>query len=60
VESSQIAQAVPQMDKAIGRLMDGLHRLQLDNLANVIVVSDHGMTDLSTDGLEHKSRYRFE
>jgi len=49
VDSPQVAQAVAQVDEAIGRLMDGLHRLQLDNLANVVIVSDHGMTDLSTN-----------
>ena len=49
VESSQVAEAVPQLDEAVGRLMDGLHRLQLDRIANVIIVSDHGMTDLSTN-----------
>jgi predicted AlkP superfamily pyrophosphatase or phosphodiesterase len=49
VESSQVEQAVSQLDEAIGRLMDGLHRLQLDNIASVIIVSDHGMTDLSTN-----------
>jgi predicted AlkP superfamily pyrophosphatase or phosphodiesterase len=49
VESAQVAKAVPQMDEAVGRLMDGLHRLQLDRVANVIIVSDHGMTDLNTN-----------
>jgi predicted AlkP superfamily pyrophosphatase or phosphodiesterase len=49
VESPQVAQAVPQMDEAVGRLMDGIHRLQLEKIVNVIIVSDHGMTDLSTN-----------
>ncbi|HTR41064.1 MAG TPA: ectonucleotide pyrophosphatase/phosphodiesterase [Pseudomonadales bacterium] len=57
VESSQVAQAVPKMDQAMGRLMDGLHRLQLDDIANVIIVSDHGMTDLSKDRLILLSDY---
>ncbi len=57
VESSQVAQAVPQLDEAVGRLMDGLHRLQLDEIANVIIVSDHGMTDLSTNRLIVLSDY---
>jgi predicted AlkP superfamily pyrophosphatase or phosphodiesterase len=49
VESPQVARAVSQVDEAIGRLTSGLHRLQLDSMANVIIVSDHGMTDLSTN-----------
>jgi predicted AlkP superfamily pyrophosphatase or phosphodiesterase len=57
VESSQVAQAVPEMDQAVGRLMDGLHRLQLDNAADVIIVSDHGMTDLSTNRVIALSDY---
>jgi predicted AlkP superfamily pyrophosphatase or phosphodiesterase len=57
VESSQVAQAVSQLDEAMGRLTDGLHRLQLDNIANVIIVSDHGMTDLSTNRVIALSDY---
>jgi predicted AlkP superfamily pyrophosphatase or phosphodiesterase len=57
VESAQVAQAVPEMDEAVGRLMDGLHRLQLDDIANVIIVSDHGMTDLSTNRVVVLSDY---
>ncbi len=49
VDSQQVAQAVSQVDTAIGRLIDGLHRLQLDSVANVIIVSDHGMAGLSTN-----------
>jgi predicted AlkP superfamily pyrophosphatase or phosphodiesterase len=49
VESPQVLQSVSQVDQAIGRLMDGLHRLQLDTVANLVVVSDHGMTELSTN-----------
>jgi predicted AlkP superfamily pyrophosphatase or phosphodiesterase len=57
VESPQVAQAVAQVDKAIDRLMIGLHRLQLDDNANVIIVSDHGMTDLSTNRIIVLSDY---
>jgi predicted AlkP superfamily pyrophosphatase or phosphodiesterase len=57
VESAQVAKAVPQMDEAVGRLMDGLHRLQLDDTADVIIVSDHGMTDLSTNRVIALSDY---
>ncbi len=57
VESSQVAKAVPELDEAVGRLMDGLHRLKLDDIANVIIVSDHGMTDLSTNRVIALSDY---
>jgi predicted AlkP superfamily pyrophosphatase or phosphodiesterase len=57
VESVQVARAVPEMDEAVGRLMDGLHHLQLDDLVNVIIVSDHGMTDLSTNRVIALSDY---
>jgi len=57
VESEQVAKAVPQLDEAVGRLMDGLHRLQLDKIANVVIVSDHGMTDLSTNRVIALSDY---
>jgi predicted AlkP superfamily pyrophosphatase or phosphodiesterase len=57
VESAQVAQAVPQMDEAVGRLMDGLQRLGLTNSVDVIVVSDHGMTDLSTNRVIALSDY---
>lgn len=57
VDSPQVAQAVSQVDSAVGRLMDGLHRLNLDSLANVVIVSDHGMTDLSTNRIIALSQY---
>jgi predicted AlkP superfamily pyrophosphatase or phosphodiesterase len=57
VESVQVAKAVPEMDEAVGRLIDGLHRLQLDDIANVVIVSDHGMTDLSTNRVIALSDY---
>jgi predicted AlkP superfamily pyrophosphatase or phosphodiesterase len=49
VESPQVAAAVSQVDEAIGRLMDGLKKLRLEDRANLVIVSDHGMTDLSTN-----------
>ena len=57
VESAQVAQAVPQMDEAVGRLMDGVQRLGLTNSTDVIIVSDHGMTDLSTNRVIALSDY---
>jgi predicted AlkP superfamily pyrophosphatase or phosphodiesterase len=49
VDSPQVTQAVSQVDTAIGRLINGLHRLQLEKIANVVIVSDHGMAGLSTN-----------
>jgi predicted AlkP superfamily pyrophosphatase or phosphodiesterase len=49
VDSPQVAQAAGQLDEAIGRLTEGLHNLHLDDIANIVIVSDHGMTDLSTN-----------
>jgi len=57
VESAQVAHAVPQMDEAVGRLMDGVQRMGLTNAVDVIVISDHGMTDLSTNRVIALSDY---
>lgn len=46
-DSPETAAAVAQVDAAMGRLMDGLIRMKLEAAANVIVVSDHGMADIS-------------
>ena len=48
-ESPEIAASIAQVDAAMGRLADGLHRLKLDDVANLVIVSDHGMADLSTN-----------
>src|SRR4029077_5603982 len=34
---------------AMGRLVEGLHRLKLDDVANLVIVSDHGMVEISTN-----------
>lgn len=38
----QIGQALDKVDKAVGRLMEGLYRADLHNCANIIIVADHG------------------
>jgi predicted AlkP superfamily pyrophosphatase or phosphodiesterase len=48
-DSPQMITTVAQVDEAIGRLVDGIHRLKLDDAANLIIVSDHGMTEVSTN-----------
>jgi predicted AlkP superfamily pyrophosphatase or phosphodiesterase len=46
-QSDLLSQALVEVDAAMGRLMDGLTARGLT--ANVIVVSDHGMTAISAD-----------
>ena len=42
-ESPQYAAAIAEVDRSIGRLLDGLQARGLDAGTNLIVVSDHGM-----------------
>jgi predicted AlkP superfamily pyrophosphatase or phosphodiesterase len=48
-DSPEVAVSVAQVDAAMGRLAEGLHRLKLDDIANVIIVSDHGMVGISPE-----------
>ncbi len=48
-DSPEMVAAVKEVDDAIGQLMAGIHQLNLDDLVNVVVTSDHGMTELSTN-----------
>ena len=48
-DSPQITESVAQVDEAMGRLVNGLKRLKLDDIANVVIVSDHGMVEISTN-----------
>ena len=43
----QTTEAVALLDRAIGRLLEGLARRHVD--ANLVIVSDHGMTDVSAE-----------
>jgi len=43
----QTTEAVALVDQAIGRLLDGLASRHID--ANLVIVSDHGMADVSTE-----------
>lgn len=45
-DSPEYAAAIVQVDKAIGRLLDGLAARDLDDSTNLIVVSDHGMAQV--------------
>lgn len=44
-DSWQTDSAIAKVDRAVGALMDGIAALGLEDVVNVIVVSDHGMTD---------------
>ncbi|NOX38898.1 MAG: alkaline phosphatase family protein [Calditrichaeota bacterium] len=48
-DSPELARAVQQVDSAIGKLLDGLHGMGMDDQVNLIIVSDHGMTRTSPD-----------
>lgn len=48
-ESAEQNAALQEVDAAIGRLLDGLVARGMDQNVNIVVVSDHGMTDVSPD-----------
>lgn len=47
--SAETDQAIQLLDGMLGRLLDGLEKNGLLQQTNVIVVSDHGMTEVSTE-----------
>lgn len=47
--SKMILQRLLELDKSIGYLLDRIESLSLSPHLNVIIVSDHGMTDISND-----------
>jgi predicted AlkP superfamily pyrophosphatase or phosphodiesterase len=55
-DSPEVAAAVTQVDDAVGYLTDRIHQMKLDGKVNIIVVSDHGMTSISTDRIIDLSR----
>ncbi len=46
-DSPELALAVRHLDDALGQLVQGVHRLGLDDRTSIVVVSDHGMTPVS-------------
>jgi predicted AlkP superfamily pyrophosphatase or phosphodiesterase len=48
-DSPETAAAVATVDAAVGQLREGVHRLGLDGVVNYVIVSDHGMTELSPE-----------
>jgi len=49
LESPQLVEAVKQVDSAVGRLVEGIDRLKLGDMVNLVIVSDHGMAELSPE-----------
>ncbi len=48
-QSPQINSAIMRLDSLVGRLFDGLKKINLYDSTDVIIVSDHGMADISKD-----------
>jgi predicted AlkP superfamily pyrophosphatase or phosphodiesterase len=46
-DSPELATAAAHLDDALGALVAGIHRLDLDNRTTIVVISDHGMTPTS-------------
>lgn len=55
--SPQVDRAIAHVDSMLGRLLDGLAARGMTERVNVIVVSDHGMTDISADRVIHLDDY---
>ena len=47
-ESRAVAQAVRRVDRLIDRLLRGLASRRIDDRVNVVIVSDHGMSEANT------------
>jgi len=48
-DAQETGEAVLEADSAIARLLEGLEKRGLRNSANLVIVSDHGMTPISTE-----------
>ena len=47
--SKEVNQSIAMQDSLLGKIFSGLEKLNLRDSTNVIVLSDHGMTELSPD-----------
>ncbi len=62
--SPQVNRAIVRLDSAVHALINGLRQLKLVDAANIIIVSDHGMTEIDLarvvvlEGLLAGERYR--
>lgn len=55
--SSQVLEALENVDKIIGMLMDGLTQRDLHHCVNIIILSDHGMEEASCEKAAYVSTY---
>ncbi|MDP6032413.1 MAG: ectonucleotide pyrophosphatase/phosphodiesterase [Candidatus Marinimicrobia bacterium] len=50
-DSDEVKSAIREMDRTVGRLMDGLKSREIFQKVNIILVSDHGMATTSSDSI---------
>ena len=50
-DSKEVVQAIQRADSLVGYLINKLQKHHLDDITNVIIVADHGMTELSRERL---------
>ncbi|XP_035534394.1 ectonucleotide pyrophosphatase/phosphodiesterase family member 1 [Morone saxatilis] len=55
--SSQVVQALENVDRILGMLMDGLLQRDLQHCVNIIIISDHGMEEASSEKAAYVSNY---
>src|SRR5262249_60863061 len=56
-DSPELAAAAANIDDALGQLMAGVRALGLEPRTTIVVVSDHGMTELSNDRVVYLDDY---
>ncbi len=56
-DSPEVERAVQEVDRVLGRLLDGLHALPIAEDVHVILVSDHGMEGMSPERAEYLEDY---
>jgi len=49
--SEEVIAGIQEMDRTIGRMIDGLKSRNMFNSVNIILVSDHGMASTSSDSM---------
>eukprot|EP00794_Sanderia_malayensis_P009672 gene9672-10658_t len=47
IDTPQVHQAIKKVDDAVGRLVEGLMNRSLNHCTNIVLVSDHGMVNIS-------------
>uniref|UniRef100_A0A6Q2XVI9 SMB domain-containing protein n=1 Tax=Esox lucius TaxID=8010 RepID=A0A6Q2XVI9_ESOLU len=55
--STELNSPLREIDKTIGRLMDGLKQMKLHRCVNIILVGDHGMEEAHCERTEFLSSY---